>query len=389
MPRLLHFLPVMLMILTARAATTTTTMRFDEAHQKQVGEAIEASIATKETPGAVLLVGTAEQNLFVKAYGSKSIAPTTQPMTADTIFDLASLSKSIGCATSVMVLVDQGKLKVSDPIAKYIPGMDRPDKSAITIEQCLLHRGGFVADNPMNDYENGATHQQMIQRICEGKLKYAPGTDFTYSDLSFIVLGEVVKAASGGQPLAGFAKEHVFAPLGMKDTTYLPPESWRLRIAPTERRGDHWMIGEVHDPRAFALGGFAGHAGVFGTAEDVARWCRMLVNKGVGENGTRVLSEKSVAEMTTRRCLPGGQHCRGYGLDFNSTLSSAPRGELFDPLTTFGHTGYTGTMFWIDPVNGCFVVLLTNRVHPKDGTSISALRRKVSTIVAEGLLGSK
>ena len=390
MVRLFPSLLVILMIITARAVTaaTTVTMRFDPEHQKQAAEAIEASIASKETPGAVLLVGTAKETLFLKAYGNKSVQPATQPLTADTIFDLASLSKSIGCATSVMVLLDQGKLKVTDPIAKYIPGMDRPDKKDITVEQCLLHRAGFIADNPMKDYENGATHEQMIQHICERELKYKPGTDFTYSDLSFIVLGEVVNAASG-QPRASFAKEHIFEPLGMKDTTYLPPESWRDRIAPTEKRDGHWMIGQVHDPRAFALGGYAGHAGVFGTAEEVGRWCRMLLNKGVGDNGKRILSAKTVAEMTKRRCLPDGQHCRGYGLDYNSSFSNAPRGERFDPLTTFGHTGYTGTMFWIDPLNDCFVVLLTNRVHPKDGANISPLRRKVSTIVAEGLLGPK
>jgi CubicO group peptidase (beta-lactamase class C family) len=283
-----------------------------------------------------------------------------------------------------MVLVDQGKLRVSDPVSKYIPGMDRPDKRDITIEQLLLHRGGFVADNPIKDYEN-ATHEQMLERIYASKLKYAPGTDSIYSDLSMIVLGEVVKAVSG-QPLVGFAKEHVFVPAGMKDTCYLPPQTWRTRIAPTEKRDGHWMIGEVHDPRAYSLGGFAGNAGVFGTAQDVGRWCRMILNRGEID-GVRVLSQQAVVEMTKRRCLPDGSHCRGYGVDFGSSLASAPRGDRFDAETTFGHTGYTGTMFWIDPVHDCFVVLLTNRVHPKDGTNISPLRRKVSTIVAEALLG--
>jgi CubicO group peptidase (beta-lactamase class C family) len=370
---------------TAAAAAAPT---IDDAHEKQIERAVVESIDKKETPGAVVLAGTSKGTVFIKAYGNRSLQPTTRPMTTDTIFDLASLSKSIGCATSIMVLVDQGTLNVTDPVSKYLPGMDKPDKAAITIEQCLLHRAGFVPDNSIKDYENGATHDQMLERIYAGKLKYEPGKDFSYSDLSFIVLGEVVKAASG-QPLAGFAKQHVFDPLGMTDTTYLPPESWRERIAPTEKRDGKWMVGEVHDPRAYALGGYAGHAGVFGTAEDVARWCRMLLNKGVAENGTRVLSEKTVAEMTTRRCLPGGAHCRGYGLDFNSSLSSAPRGERFEPGKTFGHTGYTGTMFWIDPEHGCFVVLLTNRVHPRDGTNISPLRRKVATIAAEALLGPK
>jgi CubicO group peptidase (beta-lactamase class C family) len=380
MIRIVIPLLVLSMISTSHAA-----MQFDEAHQKLAEAAIDESIANQETPGAVLLVGTKDGVIFEKAYGNRSLQPTTQPMKVDTIFDLASCSKAMGCATSIMVLSDMGKLKVTDPVCKYLPGMDKPDKAKITIEELLLHRGGFIPDNPMKDYEN-ATHEQMLEKIYASKLKYEPGTDFAYSDLSFIVLGEVVKAASGGVPLSEFAKKQVFKPLGMKETTYLPPADWKDRIAPTEKRAGNWIVGDVHDPRAYALGGFAGHAGVFGTADDMARWCRMLLNGGELD-GNRVLSEKAVAEMTTKRCLPDGKNCRGYGIDFGSSLSSAPRGERFEPGTTYGHTGYTGTMFWIDPKYGCFVILLTNRVHPKDRTSITPLRRKVSTIVGEALLG--
>jgi len=359
----------------------------DAAHEKQIAQAVAEAIDQKLTPGAVLLVGRTSGVVYEKAYGNRAVQPAPEAMTPDTIFDLASLSKPIGCASSIMALVDQGKLKVTDPVSKYLPGMDRPDKKDITIEQLLLHRGGFIADNSMKDYEGGATHEQMLERVYASKLKYEPGKDFTYSDLSFIVLGEVVKAASG-KPLNEFARIHIFQPAAMKTATYLPPSTWRERIAPTEQRDGKWIVGDVHDPRAWALGGFAGHAGVFGTAEDVARWCRMILNDGEID-GVGVLTKESVKEMTTQRCLPEGKACRGYGVDFGSALASAPRGERFEPGKTFGHTGYTGTMFWIDPKNDCFIVLLTNRVHPKDGTSITPLRRKVSTIVAQALLGKK
>jgi len=177
----------------------------------------------------------------------------------------------------------------------------------------------------------------------------------------------------------------------MQSTTYLPPKEWRDRIAPTEKRDGKWIVGEVHDPRAYALGGFAGHAGVFSTGSDVARFCRMILNKGQLD-GRRILSEQTVEQMTKSRCLTnekGVKSCRGYGFDVDSTYSSGPRGKRFEKGKTFGHTGYTGTSLWIDPINDAFVVLLTNRVHPDDDAEIKALRKKVATIVGEALLGPK
>jgi CubicO group peptidase (beta-lactamase class C family) len=385
MPRLILVLILLVPNLT-RAA-----MHFDEDHQKQAADAIGAAIESRQCPGAVLLVGTKDGVRFKQAYGHRAFEPEDQarkPMTVDTLFDLASLSKSIGCATSIMVLADQGKLKVTDPVSKYIrAAATQPDKKEITIEQCLLHRAGFIADNPMSDYEN-CTHEQMIEHLFARKLKYEPGTDCVYSDLSFIVLGEVVKSASGGEGLDVFARRYIFEPAGMKETSYLPPAAWKDRIAPTEKRGGHWMIGEVHDPRAWALGGFAGHAGVFGTADDVARWCRTLLNGGEID-GKRVLSSEIVTEMTKSRCMPDGKNCRGYGVDFTTAYSPAPRGERFERGTTYGHTGYTGTSYWIDPVHGCFYVFLTNRVNPDDKANVTPLRRKIATIVGEALLGPK
>ena len=380
--------------LLAALLTTTYSARANDArpvdmdHLKQVDELIAASIEKKEIPGAVLLVGRGDDVVYRKAYGHRAIEPAIEPMTEDTIFDLASLSKPVGTATSIMILADRGKIDVDAPAAKYVPAFASNGKENVTVAQLLLHRGGLIADNSLKDYTEDP--EESMKKILDLKLKYEPGKDYIYSDMSFAVLGEIVRAVSG-KPLNEFAADELFQPLGMKDTTYLPPASWKPRIAPTERTkdaktGDSTVLrGTVHDPRAQKLGGFAGHAGVFGTADDLARYCRMLLNGGELD-GKRILSAETVAEMTKTRCMPDGTNCRTYGFDVDTKLS-APRGERFEKGTSFGHTGYTGTMFWIDPKNDAYVILLTNRVHPQDKGSVTQLRRKVSTVVAEALLG--
>jgi CubicO group peptidase (beta-lactamase class C family) len=289
-----------------------------------------------------------------------------------------------------MILVDEGKLSVTDPVSKYLEGMGVEDKKDITIEQLLLHRGGFISDNPIKDFNNGA--DAALKKIFNTKLKYEPGTNFEYSDNSFIVLGEVVRQVAG-MPLDQFAKEKIFTPLKMTSTAYNPPAEWAARFAPTEKRGGKWISGEVHDPRSHAMGGVAGHAGVFSTGRDVARFCQMILNKGELD-GARILKAATVAEMIKSRCItdpkdPETKYCRGYGFDVDSKFSSGPRGERFEKGTTVGHTGYTGTSFWLDPNNDAFVVLLTNRVHPDDDAEIKMLRKRIATIVADALLGPK
>ena len=214
----------------------------------------------------------------------------------------------------------------------------------------LLHRGGLPPDDSMDDYADGPAGA--MRRIFAAAPQWEPGTHFAYSDVGYIVLGELVKAVDG-RPLDRFAREEIFAPLGMRDTTYNPPQSMRDRCAPTEKRGGHWMRGEVHDPRSFALGGVAGHAGVFSTADDLARFCRMVLGGGRAE-GRRVLSASTVREMTRPRCLPDGTGLRCYGFDVATPYAPSPRGNRFEPGTTFGHTGFTGTMFWIDPPHDCY-----------------------------------
>jgi uncharacterized protein YbbC (DUF1343 family)/CubicO group peptidase (beta-lactamase class C family) len=359
--------------------------KLDPTFFAKADDAIQGAIARHEIPGAVLIAGTADQIVYRKAYGYRSLEPEKTPNALDTIYDLASLSKNVGCATSLMVLVDRGKLDVHQPVAKYLPEFGQNGKDAITVEQLLLHRGGLVPDNPMKDYENGPN--EAWKKICALKTTYEPGTKMVYTDVGFIVLGKLVERVSG-QPLDQFARENVFAPLDMNDTSYKPAKSLRGRIAPTEKRNGEWMIGDVHDPRSWALGGVAGHAGVFSTGDDVARWVQMLLNDGA-LNGKRIMSEATMREMLTKRCLADRTMCRGYGVDFTSNLSNAPRGNRFEKGTTFGHTGYTGTAYWADPVNKCFYVLLTNRVHPTDSHSkeVTALRRVVATACAEAFLG--
>ncbi len=384
----LGLLAVLIMFARPTPAAAAADKTIDSAHEKQIDRAVAAAIELELTPGAIVVAGRSDGAVFQKAYGRLTYDANAPAVTVDTVYDLASLSKTVGCATSIMVLADRGKLDVHDPVSKYLPGMRRDDKKDITIEQCLLHRAGFIADNPEKDYRDGP--EKALERVYATKLKYEPGKDFLYSDLSFIVLGEVVKAVSG-EPLNEFAAREVFAPLEMNSTAYLPPAAWHDRIAPTEKRDGKWIIGQVHDPRAYALGGFAGHAGVFSTGPDVARFCRMILNKGELD-GHRILSPGTVAEMTKPRCITNGdgeRSCRGYGFDVDSKYSGGPRGKIFEKGKTFGHTGYTGTSLWIDPANDCFVVLLTNRVHPDDDADIKALRKRVATIVADALLRPK
>lgn len=355
----------------------------DAARMVYAERLIAAAIDRGDIPGGVLLVGRGDAVLYRRAFGARAVLPEKVKMTEDTVFDLASLSKVVGCATSVMLLVERGQLNLTDRAARYLPRFAANDKGDITVEQLLLHRSGLVADNPLRDYAGDPV--QSMTNIFNLQLTYEPGTDAVYSDVGYIVLGELVKAVDG-RPLDQFAREEIFAPLGMKDTTYNPPDALKPRCAPTEQRDGRWMLGEVHDPRAYALGGVAGHAGLFSTVDDLARWCRMILNHGTLD-GKRILSDMTVREMTRPRPLADGSNYRGYGFDIGTAYSSA-RGNLFEAGSTCGHTGFTGTMFWIDPHHNAYMVFLTNHVHPKDkgSSAIVDLRRRVATAVAAAII---
>jgi uncharacterized protein YbbC (DUF1343 family)/CubicO group peptidase (beta-lactamase class C family) len=362
------------------AAATQPHADFEHLHRAD--KLINDAVAAGKTPGAVLLAGQGDAVVYRKAFGNRSVEPKKVPETLDTIFDMASLTKAVATAPSIMILADRGKLNVKDKVAKYIPEFGQNGKEPITIEMLLLHRGGLVPDNDLSDFADGP--EQAWQKIDALKPKWKPGTEFAYSDVGFMVLGKLVEIVSG-EPLDQFAAENIYEPLGMAHTRFKPPGSWRDSIAPTEQRDGHWMIGEVHDPRAYALGGVAGHAGLFSTADDLSRFCRMLMHFGVLD-GHRVLKQSTVDQMTQERCLPDGTGCRGYGFDIDTPYSGC-RGDRFERGTTYGHTGFTGTMFWIDPTHQCYFVLLTNSVHPNGKGNILRLRHEVATAVADALLG--
>jgi uncharacterized protein YbbC (DUF1343 family)/CubicO group peptidase (beta-lactamase class C family) len=380
----------------AQKATNSSPQRLAQAAAESVGmsserlaqidSAVLASISRKETPGAVVLVARRGRVVYRKAFGDRAVSPKREPMTVDTIFDLASLTKIIATATAIMILVERGKVSLADPVALYIPEFGRYGKERVTVEQLLTHRAGFVPDNDIADYVG--TTVGPLEKIYELQPSYEPGTRFVYSDVGYIVAAEIVRRVTGKR-LDLFAKENIFAPLSMKDSGFMPigPESANgqisaPRIAPTETREGRWMRGEVHDPRSYEMSGVAGHAGLFSTADDVAVYCQMILNGG-SYAGIRILAPYTVERMVSAHSLPTSQ-MRGIGWDVNTSFSSG-RGDLF-PVGTFGHTGFTGTSMWIDPASETFVVLLTNRVHPSGRGDVTRLRSFVASIVAGSII---
>lgn len=354
---------------------------------------IKDEIGKHRLPGAVVLVGRKGRIIWQKTYGARAVEPSRELMTPETIFDLASLTKVVATATSIMILVERGKVRLNDPVSVYIPELKGEGRDNITIEQLLIHRSGYAPDFDLRERWTG--YDEAIKRLIKEPLRNPPGTRFVYSDIGFIALGEVVKRVSG-MPLDQFAKQNIFQPLRMNDTGFRPAATLRARIAPTEKRrgqlsylgdtatnigadGDVWLRGQVHDPTSYRMDGVAGHAGLFSTARDLAIYCQMILNGGQ-YNGVRVLSVLSVAEMTRPRLVSNTGATRGLGWDINSSYSTN-RGELF-PLGSFGHTGFTGTSIWIDPSSQMFVVFLSNRVHPDGKGDVGPLRGRVASIVA-------
>ncbi len=350
----------------------------DATRLEQIDGSVEESIKRQQLPGAVVLITREGKTVFRKAFGSRSLQPAQIPMTVDTVFDLASLTKSIATSTSMMVLLERGKVRLADKVVDYFPEFAPNGKDQITVEQLLLHTSGLIADNPLSDYNDGPA--KAFERINNLKAQTEPGTKFTYSDVNFILLGELVEKLSG-EPLDVFSRKNVFEPLGLTDTTFNPDATLSDRAAPTEQRDGHWMQGQVHDPRSFKLGGVAGHAGLFSTADDLAVFAQMLLDNG-SYQGRRILSPATVKLMTTPRLVPGG--LRGLGWDVQ-TAYSGNRGELFSP-DSFGHTGFTGTSIWIDPTSRMAVIFLSNRVHPNGKGNVTRVRGQVATLAAASVV---
>jgi CubicO group peptidase (beta-lactamase class C family) len=336
---------------------------------------VEEGLAEGQMAGAVVVAATSTEILFADAYGHRQLEPQPKPMKLDTLFDLASITKPLATACSVMKLVELGEVDLDAPVARYLPEFAPRDKDAVTVTDLLLHQGGLIPDNALSDYEDGP--DEAWKRICALKLTQPPGESFVYTDVGFIVLGKLVERVSG-QRLDRFAAERLFEPLGMDETGFKPPPELARRAAATERRDGQWMVGEVHDPRAFRLDGIAGHAGLFSTAGDLITFGRMLLGEGV-ERGTRVLAAETVREMRKPRKISRGR--RALGWDVRSPYSSN-RGETFSQAA-FGHGGFTGTVFWIDPERDLVFVFLSNRLHPDGEGRVNRLAGRIATLLGE------
>ncbi|MGE3274831.1 MAG: exo-beta-N-acetylmuramidase NamZ domain-containing protein [Vicinamibacterales bacterium] len=381
--------------LRARAATPVTvgapqaTGSASPSGWSAIDQLVEQAISAGLTPGAVVLVGQHDRILYERAFGRRTEGPGAEPLTVDTIFDLASLTKVIATTTAVMQLVEAGRLRLSEPVSGLLPGFERHGKAGITVRHLLTHTSGLRPDVDLDPWEG---HDAAMARAIDEVPLSEAGTRFVYSDINFFVLGEVVARVSG-EPLETYVRRHVFEPLAMPDTGFLPPAASRPRIAPTERCApmDAWpcrrpdaqpLRGIVHDPTARRMGGVAGHAGLFSTAHDLSRFARMLLHGGTLD-GRRVLAPLTVARMTAPSTPVGMPAVRGLGWDIDSPYS-ANRGELFG-AGSFGHTGFTGTSLWVDPASGGYVVFLSSRLYPDGKGDVTALRGKVATAAAAAL----
>ncbi len=340
--------------------------------------AITNAIANQQCPGGVLWLehnGTA----YHKAFGSRALVPAREPMTEDTIFDAASLTKVIATTPAVLLLIERGQVKLDAPVQTYMPEFTGDGKALVTVRELMTHTSGLPPDiETKTDWHGQA---EAIKKACAEKLQTKPGTVFKYSDINFFLLGEIVQRVSR-TPLEVFARREIFTPLKMTDTGFLPPTEKSFRIAPTEVvTGKPWR-GIVHDPTARHMGGVAGHAGLFTTAPDLARYARMLLNQGKLD-GVRFFKPETVQLMTSVQTPPEISAKRGLGWDID-TAFSGPRGDLF-PLGSYGHTGWTGGSLWLDPASETFVIFLSNRNHPTEAGNVISLRHTLGTLAAEAV----
>jgi uncharacterized protein YbbC (DUF1343 family)/CubicO group peptidase (beta-lactamase class C family) len=324
-------------------------------------------------PGAVLIVGHDGKILHRKAYGNRALVPATEPMTVDTIFDIASLTKVVATTPALMLLFEQGKLRIDDPVTAYLPEF-QGGHSDITVRDLLTHFSGMRPDLDLSPAWSG--YDTGIRRALQERPVSPPGTRFAYSDINFEILGEIVHRLSG-KTLDEYSSQAIFQPLHMTETGFHPVPLLRSRIAPTEIDPATNMPfrGVVHDPTARFMGGVAGHAGVFATATDLAKYAQMWL-----DSGAPLFSPLTVKKFTSPNSPPDQPILRGLGWDIDSGYS-APRGELF-PIGSYGHTGFTGTSLWIDPASKTYIILLTNSVHPSGGKNLNPVRAKIANVVA-------
>ncbi|HEX6495169.1 MAG TPA: exo-beta-N-acetylmuramidase NamZ domain-containing protein [Acidobacteriaceae bacterium] len=349
---------------------------------------VNEAVARHELPGAVVVVGHNGHIVFHRTYGMRSLEPTREAMTEDTIFDMASLTKDLVTATAVMQLYEQGKIRIDDPVAHYVTEFGANGKQDITIRQCLTHYSGLAPDLDLTGPWHG--REEGLRRLYESAPIAPPGVVFRYSDENFIALGALVERVSG-LPLEVYAQRNIVAPIGLADSGYLPPADKRNRIAPTQyvaadgtlSSAGSMLRGVVHDPTARRMEGVAGHAGFFSTAADVSTYAQALLDRLAGRPSNFPLNQLTLAKMTEPEQPATGTALRGFGWDIDSAFSSN-RGTLF-PVGSFGHTGFTGTSLWMDPESDSYVIILTNAVHPAGGGHTVVLRSRIADAVAQAI----
>ena len=354
----------------------TTVFRADKL--AAMDAAIESAIANHKCPGGVLWVehdGVA----YHRAFGSRALVPAQEPMTEDTIFDAASLTKVVATTPAIMLLVQRGQVKLDAPVRMYIPEFTGGGKELVTVRELLTHTSGLPPDIEVKTDWHG--WNTAIEKACAVELKAPSGTAFRYSDINYELLGDIVQRVSQ-MPLQVLVQKEIYVPLKMTDTGFLPSTNKLPRIAPTEVVNGRPWRGVVHDPTARHMGGVAGHAGLFTTAYDLARYAQMLLHLGELD-GVRIFKPETVKLMTSVQTPPEIPAKRGLGWDID-TAFSGPRGDVF-PVGSYGHTGWTGGSLWIDPFSKTFVIFLSNRNHPTEAGSVIALRHQLGTFAAEAV----
>lgn len=371
----------------AKSAQTESLTSPDLSPRRLAGisAVVNDAIREKKTPGAVVVIGHRGKVVYRKAFGHRALVPKQLPMTVNAIFDVASLTKVVATTTVVMQLFERGKIRLEDRVTDYWPEFGTNGKGEITIRELMTHYSGLPPDLDLKLEWSG--YDKAIQMIVNETPIVPPGTRFIYSDINFETLGELVRRISG-EPLDVYCAEHIFRPLGMKDTSFQPllhRPGEQNRIAPTQHQfgtSGEILWGEVHDPTAYRMGGVAGHAGLFSTADDLAIFAQMLLDGGT-YRGARILSPLTIEKMTMPQSPPGKTAVRGLGWDLDSPYASN-RGALL-PVGSYGHTGFTGPSMWIDPVTQTYVIILSNRVHPSGEGDVVSMRSKIATLVAAAL----
>ena len=355
---------------------------FDSSRLAAVPSYLRSEVDSGAFPGAVVAVGRHGRLALLAPVGHYGV-DDPRPVEAGTMYDIASLTKVVGLTTACMLLVDEGKLALDEPVDHYVPEFRGAMEDRVTVRHLLTHSAGLVADLPL--YDSTRSRAAALAAVDTSTLLAPPGTSYRYSDLSAIVLMQAVERITG-EPFDRFLDDRVFRPLGMPATRFLPPAEWRDRIAPTEHDTvfrHRWLRGEVHDESAARLGGVSGNAGLFSNALDLSRVAAMLLNGGAWDS-LQLIRAETVAEFVARQNIPPGS-TRALGWDTPSDSGYSSAGALLS-RRSFGHTGHTGTSMWMDPDRDLFIILLTNRVHPTQAnTAILRVRARVADLVAEAL----